>query len=84
MYTQLLFLNLCKISRKLPITESDCNNLAGATFFKSLSIVDTFLQIHQKFKYGFGKQYLRKAAPAAFLQIKIKRFDLRYYATFNF
>ena len=38
--------NSCKISSKLPIMESDCSNVSGATLLKSLSAVDILLPTH--------------------------------------
>ena len=59
-----IFLNFCKISWKLSITESDNSNVAGATLLKSLSAVDILLPILQEFRNIFLKKRLRKAAEA--------------------
>ena len=75
--TELFFLNSCKISRKLPITKSDYSNVASATLIKSLSVVDIFHQILQELRKLSLKEHLRRAASAAFLQRKIKGFDLK-------
>ena len=61
-----IFLNFCKISRKLSITESDNSNVAGATLLKSLSAVDILLPILQEFRNIFSKEHLRKADGATF------------------
>ena len=39
--------------RKSTITESDFSNVAGASLFKSLSLMDFFLIIHKVFKNNF-------------------------------
>ena len=56
LYLNLLFLNSFKISSKLPIIESECKNVAGATFLKSLSTKDIFLRILQEYKNIFLKE----------------------------
>ena len=50
-------LSSCKISRKLPITESDYGNVASATLLKLLSVVHIFLLL-EEFPYIFLKEYL--------------------------
>ena len=72
------FLSSWKISWELPITKNDYSNVARATLLKSLLAVDIFLRISQEFRNILRKEHLRKAAPAAFFQMKIKVFDLKY------
>ena len=59
------------------IPKNDYSNNAGANLFKSLSILDIFLQTLQEFENRFPKEHVRKAAPEAFLQIKVKGFALK-------
>ena len=47
-------LNPCKISRKLPITESDYSNVTGAALLKSLAAENILLRILQE-KNASGK-----------------------------
>ena len=64
MYWKLFFLNSCKISRKLFITESDNSNIAGATLLKPFVSADILPPILQEFRNIFLKEHLRKSAEA--------------------
>ena len=62
LYLKLFSLNSCKISRKLSITETDYNNIAGATLTNSLPTVDILFSILQGVRNIFFKENLRKTA----------------------
>ena len=64
LYWKLFFLNSCKISRKLSVTESDDSNVAGETLLKLFSAVDILLPTLQKFRNIFLKEHFRKSAEA--------------------
>lgn len=59
------------------ISKNDYSKIAGANLFKSLSILDTFLETLQEFENRFLKEHVRKAASAAFVHIKVKGFALK-------
>ena len=66
------------MSRKIAhYGESDYSNVAVATLCKSFTVVDIFLQILREFRNNFVKKNLSKAAPAGFLLMRIKYFDLK-------
>lgn len=77
------FLNSWKTPRKLSITNNGLSNVARATLFKLLSVVDILLRIPQKFRNIFLKKQLRKAVLAAFHQIKIKGCNLKSLFQFS-
>ena len=60
-----VLLNFCKISKKLPITESNFSNVADETVLKSLFVIDTFLRIHREFRNNFLKEYVEQVTCAS-------------------
>ena len=79
MYWKLFSLNPCKISRKLPITERNYSNAAGATLLKSLSAVDILVWILQEFCHFFlkntSKRLLRQRVPVSVLWLYISKYN---------
>ena len=55
----MLFLNSCKISKKLTFTENDYSNVASGTLLKLFSTVYMFPQILQEFRNDFLKEHFR-------------------------